>query len=433
MIIVLKNADFSQSNIGTLSTWRISRSLGTGATYSGPTSVDKDAALSATVTLAEGYEIGTAGVTITMGGTVLSSAHSISGNVITITIASVTGNVLIKVPTVNTATGEEDEPDVPDVPPVTNYAFTINPTPSSATVTLTASGYTQTGNSITVPSDTRVSWRVTADGYLPQSGSHVVTSTYTKDVVLTAGDIGDLDVATNAFVTAASITDGTTILKLDTLVKSLKANNLWDKIEALYPCTGTSFEQMSYNLKDPTTYRLSCGGEVSITNNAAMSCSTHQIECVEKPTRTGDDFHLLGYSLNKRTEVVAGLLVPGPSNGSGQGTGVLCLAYDTLLMRTTLNDSWEATAVDGDGLLIGSLTSGIVYNGQDTKATKKGAPSVNKWHNDGFVINGFNDSSNGMDIIKSPFTTGLAGFGYGLTIDEMMTYSQILNEFKNIY
>lgn len=116
MIIVLKRADFSASNIGTLSTWRITRSLGTGATYEGPVSADKGAAFSAIVTIAEGYELGTAGVTVTMGGTVLSGAHSISGNVITITIASVTGNVLIKVPTVNTATGEEEEPDVPDVP-----------------------------------------------------------------------------------------------------------------------------------------------------------------------------------------------------------------------------------------------------------------------------------------------------------------------------
>jgi hypothetical protein len=116
MIIVLKNANFSASNIGTLSTWIITRSIGAGATYEGPTSVDKGAAFSATVTLAEGYEVGTAGVTITMGGTVLSGAHSISGNVITITIASVTGNVLIKVPTVNTSTGEEEEPEVPDTP-----------------------------------------------------------------------------------------------------------------------------------------------------------------------------------------------------------------------------------------------------------------------------------------------------------------------------
>lgn len=119
MIITLKNADFSQSNIGTLSTWRISRSLGVGALYDGPDSVDKDVAFSATVTLAEGYEVGAAGVTITMGGSVLSGAHSINGNVITITIAEVTGNVLIKVPTINTAGGDEpEEPDTPDEPVV---------------------------------------------------------------------------------------------------------------------------------------------------------------------------------------------------------------------------------------------------------------------------------------------------------------------------
>lgn len=101
MIITLKGADFSQSNIGTLSSWRISRSLGVGASYEGPTSVDKGATFSATVTIAEGYEIGTAGVVVIMGGIVLSNAHSIAGSIITIDIAEVTGNILIKVPTVN--------------------------------------------------------------------------------------------------------------------------------------------------------------------------------------------------------------------------------------------------------------------------------------------------------------------------------------------
>lgn len=117
MIITLIGADFSASNIGTLSTWRIARSLGAGATYEGVTSVDKGAAFTGTVIIADGYELGTAGVTVTMGGVVLSGAHSISGNVITINISSVTGNVFIAVPTVNTNTGEEDggESEEPEV------------------------------------------------------------------------------------------------------------------------------------------------------------------------------------------------------------------------------------------------------------------------------------------------------------------------------
>lgn len=110
MIIILKGADFSESKIGTLDTWMITRLIGAGATYEGATSVDKDAPFSATITIAEGYELGTAGVTVTMGGTEISAA-TVSGNTITISIASVTGNVVIKVPTVNVSGGEE-EPEV---------------------------------------------------------------------------------------------------------------------------------------------------------------------------------------------------------------------------------------------------------------------------------------------------------------------------------
>ena len=109
MIITLTGADFSNSNIGTLSTWRISTVLGEGATYSGATYVDKNAAFNATVTIAEGYEIGAAGVTVTMGGVTQNGVVTVNGNVITIAIASVTGNVVIKVPTKNTATGEEGD------------------------------------------------------------------------------------------------------------------------------------------------------------------------------------------------------------------------------------------------------------------------------------------------------------------------------------
>lgn len=106
MIITLKGANFASSNIGTLSTWTISRNLGTGATYSGATTVNKGAALNATVTIADGYELGSAGVTVTMGGATKSGAATVNGNTITIFIASVTGNVVVKVPT-KSVVGEE--------------------------------------------------------------------------------------------------------------------------------------------------------------------------------------------------------------------------------------------------------------------------------------------------------------------------------------
>ena len=112
MIITIKGSApdiFKNSNIGTLSTWSISRVLGDGAIYSGDTYIDKGAALNATVTIGTGYELGAAGVTVTMGGSPVTSGITVNGNTITIAIASVTGNVVIKVPTKNISTGEEDE------------------------------------------------------------------------------------------------------------------------------------------------------------------------------------------------------------------------------------------------------------------------------------------------------------------------------------
>ena len=62
--------------------------------------------------------------------------------------------------------------------------FTIQPTPNDANVVLTASGYTQSGNSIVVSSGTTVSWSVSKTGYVSQSGSEVVSTNTTNPVVL---------------------------------------------------------------------------------------------------------------------------------------------------------------------------------------------------------------------------------------------------------
>ena len=64
------------------------------------------------------------------------------------------------------------------------YTFTINPTPSNATVVLSAPGTTQVGNSILVnPGDT-VSYSVSKTGYVTQSNSIVVNSTQTLPITL---------------------------------------------------------------------------------------------------------------------------------------------------------------------------------------------------------------------------------------------------------
>ena len=113
MIITIKGADFSSANIGTLSTYIISKSIGSGASFDIPNFVDKNSSVNWTITLDEGYTFGT--YSVTMGSEVITP--TVVDNVMTITIAEVTGNVRIVVATVNESTGEEDIPVVPPVEP----------------------------------------------------------------------------------------------------------------------------------------------------------------------------------------------------------------------------------------------------------------------------------------------------------------------------
>jgi hypothetical protein len=73
---------------------------------------------------------------------------------------------------------------------------------------------------------------------------------------------GDADVA--AFLSATGITDSTIISAIETLVLSLKSNNLWTKLDLIYPFVGGTATTHKFNLKDPrdldAAYRLTFYG-----------------------------------------------------------------------------------------------------------------------------------------------------------------------------
>ena len=80
------------------------------------------------------------------------------------------------------------------------YTLTINPTPSDATVVLTATGYTQVGNSISVPSGTVVSYVVSKQDYSPVSNSITITNDEVLDIELPQGtevDVSDYEYTLN--------------------------------------------------------------------------------------------------------------------------------------------------------------------------------------------------------------------------------------------
>jgi len=69
------------------------------------------------------------------------------------------------------------------------FTFTINPTPSDATVILTVGGNTYTQNSVLVSSGTTVGYSVSKIGYLTQTGSEEVTEDTSKTITLVVNPI----------------------------------------------------------------------------------------------------------------------------------------------------------------------------------------------------------------------------------------------------
>ena len=97
MIFTLKNADFSASNIGTLSSWRIVKSLKGVTTDSNVVSVSKDTPYSAIFNVSEGYTFNNA--VVTMDGNDISSnlVWNTDKTIGTLTISSVTGHIYISI------------------------------------------------------------------------------------------------------------------------------------------------------------------------------------------------------------------------------------------------------------------------------------------------------------------------------------------------
>ena len=67
---------------------------------------------------------------------------------------------------------------------IVDCKITINPLPNDATVTLTASGYTQVGNSITVKTGVIVQYSVSKTGYETASGTITASGNQTITIIL---------------------------------------------------------------------------------------------------------------------------------------------------------------------------------------------------------------------------------------------------------
>jgi hypothetical protein len=84
-----------------------------------------------------------------------------------------------------------------------------------------------------------------------------------------------LDADAQAFLSAAGITDATISGAIETLVVQMKADNIWNKMKAIYPLVGGTDNTHKWNLKDPRdlneAFRLTFNGGITHDANGITS------------------------------------------------------------------------------------------------------------------------------------------------------------------
>jgi hypothetical protein len=173
-----------------------------------------------------------------------------------------------------------------------------------------------------------------------------------------------------AFITAAGITDPTQQSAINTLVLDLKSNNIWTKMDAIYPMVGGTATTHKFNLKNPAdtnaAFRLSFFGGVTHTSNGVDFNGTNSYAdsfLTPSTILTANNNHLSYYSRNVAASTTATAIDMGAVPNQALDPSLIALG----IRRATSNASFfvansatsafvaATTVVDGSGFFNGSI------------------------------------------------------------------------------
>jgi hypothetical protein len=146
------------------------------------------------------------------------------------------------------------------------------------------------------------------------------------------------DADAQAFITAAGITDNTQKTAINTLVLSLKANNIWQKFKAIYPFVGGTATTHKFNLINPAdtnaAYRLTFTGGWTHSSTGALPNGTNAYANTYLDTQNDLSLNSGHFSFYSRTNaptaairIDMGALRPGPDSYSDLNSSNSNLTY----------------------------------------------------------------------------------------------------------
>jgi hypothetical protein len=250
------------------------------------------------------------------------------------------------------------------------------------------------------------------------------------------------DIDAQAFINAASITNYTQKIAINTLVISLKSYGIWTKMKAIYPIVGGNASTHKFNLKDPrdldAAFRLTFNGGWTHSSNGALPNGSNgyaNTNLIPSTSLTTMNTHISYYSRSNIT--TAGMVDNGCQADPG-AKQMYVMYYNTSTQTAYSNQNSDAnriivTETDSLGMLLASRTSSAslkaykngVLKGTNTSISTTALPDIT------FYIGGFNyKSALGSSVSYGKREMAFSTIGDGLTDTEAANYYTAVQAFQ---
>jgi hypothetical protein len=235
----------------------------------------------------------------------------------------------------------------------------------------------------------------------------------------------------NAFLLAAGITDPTISSAICTLVTSLKTNNLWTKLTAIYPFVGGTATTHKFNLKDPqdtnAAFRLSFVGGWTHSSTGALPNGTNAYANTFNIPTLLNSTHISVYLRTNSTGLFNDI---GHATSTTPNSIILARYLDRFYGHINQSADTFTTNTDSRGFFLASRTAsnaiGLYKNNSLLLSSTVASTAIPTTT---ITISAFQQAAN-VFTRYSNRQVAFSSIGTGLTAAEASTYYNIIQTFQ---
>jgi hypothetical protein len=240
-------------------------------------------------------------------------------------------------------------------------------------------------------------------------------------------NLGRIDPNATTFLTAASITDVTQSLAINTLVFDLKAYGIWDKMKAIYPFVGQAGVSSSFqfNLKDISTFKGTFFGGWTFSSTGAKPDGSTGYMDTNLNYNTTIGLNSTHYSFYSRTNNTSagfniGCYVGGQENWMSLGYSAGSYYYPNTA-------GVQVATTNTQGFYLGTFLSNSIKLFKNLISI---ASKVSSTYNSTNLNVYIGAANTGVATLPSPHECAFASIGDGLTDTEAANFYTAIQKFQ---